>query len=188
MMKTPRLNTPPSALELAQGHPQLEEAVRRSRKIMHRKALMAAVASSVPVPGLDWAADAALLSKLIPQINREFGLSPEQIDALHPEKREQVQKAIAMVGSVLIGKLVTREMIVKLATRIGLRMTSKQAAKFVPLAGQAISASIGYAALRYLGEQHLRECVQVARQAQLLLAAPASGEETPGGNTPVRSA
>lgn len=167
-MKTMKTRTP-SALELAQGHPRLEEAVQRSRKILHRKALAAAVASSVPLPGLDWAADAALLSRLIPQINREFGLTPEQIEALHPEKRERVQKAVALVGSVLIGKLVTKEMVMKLAMQAGLRMSTKQATKFVPLAGQAISASIGYAALRYLGEQHLRECVQVARQAQLLL-------------------
>ncbi|KKW68494.1 hypothetical protein AAV94_05215 [Lampropedia cohaerens] len=161
----------PSALELAAGDPQLEAAVRRSKKLLHRKALLAAVASSVPVPGLDWAADAALLTKLIPQINREFGLSPEQIDALHPEKREQVQRAVAMVGSVLIGKVVTREMVIKLASAIGVRMTGKQVAKFVPLAGQALSASIGYAALRYLGEQHLRECVEVARSARLPLPA-----------------
>lgn len=164
-----RKKAKPSALELAQGHPRLEEAVRRSQKILHRKALTAALASSVPVPGLDWAADAALLSRLIPQINQEFGLTPDQIDALHPQKRERVQKAIAVVGSVLVGKLVTKDMVVKLATQIGLRMSSKQVARFVPLAGQVISATIGYAALRYLGEQHLRECVEVARQAQLLL-------------------
>ncbi|RMX08916.1 hypothetical protein D8I35_05855 [Corticibacter populi] len=171
---------------MAQGDPRLEAAVLRSKKILHRKALLAAVASSLPLPGLDWAADAALLTRLIPQINREFGLTPEQIDALHPEKREQVQKAVAMVGSVLVGKLVTREMVIKLATSIGLRMSGKQAAKFVPLAGQVISASIGYAALRYLGEQHLRECVEVARQAQLLL--PGNDEGANGGPAAARKA
>lgn len=159
----------PSAMHLAKGYPELEQAVARSKKILHKKALLAAVASSIPVPGLDWAADAALLTKLIPQINREFGLAPEQIDALHPEKREQVQRAVALVGSVLIGKLITQELVLKLATSIGLRMTSKQVAKFVPFAGQAISATIGYAALSYLGEQHLRECVEVAKQAQIAL-------------------
>lgn len=165
----------PSAMDLAQGNPHLEQAVARSKKILHKKALMAAVASSIPVPGLDWAADAALLTKLIPQINREFGLTPEQIDALHPEKREQVQKAVAMVGSVLIGKFITQEMVVKLATRIGVRMTSKQISKFVPFVGQAVSATIGYAALRYLGEQHVRECVEVAKQAELALPNAARG-------------
>lgn len=172
-MKFPKFGkSHPTALELAQGNAALEAAVKRSRKILHRKALMAAAASSVPIPGLDWAADAALLTKLLPQVSQQFGLTPEQLEALHPEKKERVQKAIAMVGSVMIGKLVTRDMVIKLATSIGVRMTSKQAAKFVPLAGQAISASLGYAALRYLGEQHLRDCVEVVKSANLQLPAP----------------
>ena len=40
------------------------------------------MASAVPVPGLDWAVDAALLSRLIPAINAHFGLTPEQLDRL----------------------------------------------------------------------------------------------------------
>ena len=159
----------PPAPELAKGDPALQRAIERSRKLLHRKALMGAVASAVPLPGLDWVADAALLSRLLPQISEQFGLTPQQIETLRPEKREQVQKAVSMVGSVLIGKLITREMVLKLATRIGLRLSSKQAARFVPVAGQVLSASIGYAALRYLGEQHLRDCVEVSRAAQLPL-------------------
>jgi uncharacterized protein (DUF697 family) len=54
----------------------LTGAVQHSRKLLHRRALVAAAASAVPVPGLDWAVDAALLSRLIPQINAEFGLMP----------------------------------------------------------------------------------------------------------------
>ena len=38
----------------------------------------------VPLPGLDVAADVALLTQLIPAINREFGLTPAQIEALSP--------------------------------------------------------------------------------------------------------
>jgi len=40
-------------------------------------------------------------------------------------------------------------------------------ARYVPLAGQALSALISYVAIRYLGEQQIRDCVQVCRQAQL---------------------
>ena len=42
----------------------------------------------------------------------------------------------------------------------------------MPLAGQAISAVMGYTALRYLGEEHIKDCVRVARAAQLALPAP----------------
>lgn len=162
----------PTSLQMAAGNPALAAAVQRSRKLLHRRALVAAAASAVPVPGLDWAVDAALLSRLLPQINAEFGLSAAQIDKLDPNKREQVQKAVSLVGSVLIGKLITRELVIRATQTVGLRLTTKQAAKYVPLAGQAVAATIGYATLRYLGEQHLKDCVRVVQEAQLQLPAP----------------
>ena len=162
----------PNARTLAAGDAALLAAVERGHKLLHRRALVAAAAGAVPVPGLDWAVDAALLSRLLPQINAEFGLSAQQIDQLDPHKREQVQKAVSLVGSVLIGKLVTRELVLRATQTVGLRLTTKQAAKYVPLAGQAVAATIGYATLRYLGEQHLRDCVRVVQQAQLQLPAP----------------
>ena len=158
----------PTALQLAAGHPELMAAVRRSRKTLNRRALVGAAASAVPIPGLDWAVDAALLSRLIPEINAEFGLTPDQLDRLTPHKRERVQKATAMVGSVLIGKFITRDLVIKAAQTIGVRLTAKQAAKYVPLAGQAVAALVGYAAIRYLGEEHLKDCVQVAKTVGLL--------------------
>ena len=162
----------PTALQLAEGNAVLMDAVRRSRKLLNRRALIGAAASAVPVPGLDWAVDAALLSRLVPAINAEFGLTPQQLDALPAHKREQVQKALAMVGSVLVGKLITRDLVLRMATRAGMRMTARQATKYVPLAGQAVAAVMGYTALRYLGEEHIKDCVRVAQAAQLALPAP----------------
>ncbi len=80
-----------------------------------------------------------------------------------------MRKAVAMVGTVLIGRLVTQDLVLRAARTVGLRMTAAQAARFVPLAGQAASAVMGYAALRYIGEQHIRDCVRVAQAAQLRL-------------------
>ena len=150
---------------MAAGNAELTAAVQRSRRLLHRRALAAAAVSVVPLPGLDWAMDAALLTRLLPQISAEFGLTAEQIDQLDPKRREQVQKAVGLVGSVLIGKLITREVIVRLTRSLGLRLTTRQLAKYVPLAGQALAAVMGYATLRYLGEQHLRDCVLVVQQS-----------------------
>lgn len=164
----------PSARTLAAGDAPLLAAVERAHRLLHRRALVAAAAGTVPVPGLDWAVDAAMLSRLIPLINAEFGLSPQQLDQLTPHKREQVQKAVSMVGSVLIGKFISRELVLRATQAVGLRLSAKQAAKYVPLAGQAVAAALGYATLRYLGEQHLRDCVRVVQQAQLILPEPAA--------------
>ena len=157
----------PTALQMASDDASLAAAVVRSRKLLNKRAMVAAAASAVPVPGLDWAVDAAMLSKLIPEINREFGLTPQQLDQLDPTKREQVQKAVTLVGSVLIGKFISRDLVLKAATKIGMRLTTKQLAKYVPFAGQIVAATVGYAAIRYLGEEHMKDCIRVARQAQL---------------------
>ena len=79
---------------------------------------------------------------------------------------------MAVVGSMLIGRFITRDLVVRVASIVGKRLTVKQATKYVPLAGQAISAVIGYTAIRYLGEQHIRDCVQVCKSANLQLPAP----------------
>lgn len=157
----------PTALKMAQDDTAMQEAVKRSRKLLHKRALLAGAASAVPVPGLDWAVDAAMLSKLIPEINKEFGLTPQQLDSLTPQKREQVQKAVMMVGSVLIGKLISKELVLAAATQIGLRLTAKQLAKYVPFAGQIVAATVGYATIRYLGEEHMKDCIRVAQKAGL---------------------
>ena len=157
----------PNALNMASEDAALQAAVKRSRKLLNKRAMVAAVASAVPIPGLDWAVDAALLSKLIPEINKEFGLTPQQLDQLSPHKREQVQRAVTMVGSVLIGKLISRDLVIKAATKIGMRLTTRQLAKYVPFAGQIVSAAVGYAAIRYLGEEHMKDCIRVAKQAKL---------------------
>lgn len=183
----------PSAIELAQGDPALIAAVLRSRKLIARKAIMSAAASAVPLPGIDWAADAALLSRLVPQISNEFGLSVTQIDQLAPQKQERIQKAATTVGALLVGRLVTRELLIALAKHAGIRLSAKQATKYVPIAGQAVSAILGYAALRALGEQHIKDCVRVARAAQHLLPAPvaaalqAGGEASNGATTTPKS-
>ena len=156
----------PTALNMAANDTAMQDAVKRSRKMLHKRALLAGAVSAVPIPGLDWAVDAAMLSKLIPEINKEFGLTPQQLDNLTPKKREQVQKAVTMVGSVLIGKLISRDLVIAAATKIGMRLTTKQLAKYVPFAGQIVAATVGYAAIRYLGEEHMKDCIRVAQQAQ----------------------
>jgi uncharacterized protein (DUF697 family) len=156
-------------LQLDDHNPALAERVRYCRRLLNHRALVAAAASAVPVPGLDWAVDAALLSKLVPEINRQFGLTPDQLDKLPHHKREQVQKAVGAIGSMLVGKFITRDLVLRFAGKVGMRMSAKQAARYVPFAGQVISALVGYTAIRYLGEEHIRDCIRVVQEANLPL-------------------
>jgi hypothetical protein len=124
----------------------------------------------VPVPGLDWLTDVGVLLKVIPEINEKFGLTPEQIERLAPDRQVVVFKAISAGGSVLIGRLVSRELILTVLKIVGIRLTVQQAAKVVPIAGQAVSAAVTFSALKYVCEQHIRQCIDVSRQ--LALPAP----------------
>lgn len=151
--------------------PGIEAIAASCRRLVNKRALFAAGVAMVPVPGLDWVTDVGVLVKLLPDINRAFGLSPEQIERLAPERRLVVYKAISTGGGLLVGRLVTRELVLGLLKMVGVRLTAQQAAKYVPLAGQAVSAALTFSALKYVCDQHIQQCEAVARQ--LLLPAPA---------------
>ena len=150
--------------------PEIEATVRRCRRMVSQRALVAAGVATVPIPGIDWVTDVGILVKLLPRINEAFGLSPEQVERLSPERRLVVYKAISAGGAMVIGKVITRDLVLRLLKVVGIRLTTQQAAKYVPLAGQAVSAVLTYTALRYVCEQHIRQCAEVARQ--LALPAP----------------
>ncbi len=46
-------------------------------------------------------------------------------------------------------------------------MAAKQVSKFVPILGTDTAAALGYAALRFLGEQHIRDCIRVAQSSDV---------------------
>jgi uncharacterized protein (DUF697 family) len=133
------------------------------RKLVTRRALVSAGASVVPLPGIDLAVDVTMLVRMLDEVNQRFGLTPDQIDRLAPERRLFAYKAAMAVGSALIGRVVTRELVIRLLRTVGVRLSAKQAAKYVPFAGQAVAASLSFAALKALGDRHVEDCVLVAQ-------------------------
>lgn len=129
--------------------------------------MFAAGVAVLPVPGLDWLTDVGVLVKLLHEINAAFGLSPAQIERLAPERRLMLMRAISAGGAMLVGRIVTRDLVLALLRRVGVRLTVQQAAKFVPFAGQAVSAALTFSALKFVCDQHIRQCTAVARQLGL---------------------
>ena len=165
-----------AAWSVVPGTPrEIDSVVRDCRRLVNKRSLVAAGVAVVPLPGIDWITDVATLMKLIPEINEAFGLTPAQVERLAPDRRVVVYKAISAGGGMLVGKLVTKELVIKMLRLVGVRLTTQQAAKYVPLAGQAISAALTYSSLRYVCEQHIQQCAAVSRQ--LLLPAPALAEQ-----------
>jgi hypothetical protein len=157
----------------------LQAIARRCRRRVTQRALLAAGVAMVPVPGLDWVTDIGLLMRLLPEISAEFGLTEAQIERLAPDRRVVVYKAISAAGGLLVGKVITRELVLRVLRMVGVRLSAQQAAKFVPIAGQALSAALTFSSLQYVCEQHIRQCMAVARQLQL--PAPEPTEATPAG-------
>ena len=148
----------------------VEAVVRQCRRLVNKRALLAAGVAVVPIPGVDWVTDVAILLRLIPDINRAFGLTPEQVERLAPDRRLAVYKAVSAGGGLLVGKLVTRELVMQLLRLVGVRLTTQQAAKYVPIAGSAVSALLTFSSLKFVCEQHIQQCVSVSHQ--LMLSAP----------------
>ncbi|HWH84693.1 MAG TPA: hypothetical protein VNU71_20895 [Burkholderiaceae bacterium] len=146
---------------------QIDSVVRQCRRLVTKRALIAAGVAVVPLPGIDWITDVAVLMKLIPEINAAFGLTPEQVERLAPDRRLVVYKTISAGGGMLVGRLVTRDLIMRLLRLVGVRLTTQQAAKYVPIAGQAVSAALTFSSLKFVCEQHIQQCASVARQIMI---------------------
>lgn len=142
----------------------------RCRQRVRQRALLAAGVAMVPLPGIDWVTDVGVLVRLLPEISAAFGLSAEQVERLSPQRKLVVYKALSAAGGMVLGRVVTREVVMLLLKTVGVRLTTQQAAKVVPVAGQLVSAALTFSALRYVCEQHIRQCEAVARQ--LMLPAP----------------
>jgi uncharacterized protein (DUF697 family) len=146
---------------------QIAAVAAQCRRMVSRRALLAAGVAVVPVPGLDWLTDVAILVKLLPDINKAFGLTPEQVERLSPDRKLVVFKAISAGSAMLVGRVVTRELVMNLLRVLGVRLTAQQAVKYVPVAGQAASAALTYGALRWVCEQHIKQCIAICEQLKL---------------------
>jgi uncharacterized protein (DUF697 family) len=159
-----------SELVLLPTAPTDIDAVRtRCLALVRRRAALSAGVAAVPLPGIDVVADLASFASMIEDINGAFGLTPEQIDRLQPRMRIAAYEAVGTLGGMLVGKLVTKELVLKVLQKMGARLAAKSMAKVVPLAGQIASAAIGFALFRKMGNQHVEACVRVVREVAVKL-------------------
>ena len=142
----------------------IERVRERCRAIVRKRAAFSAGVSVIPLPGVDVVADLSSFAVMVEEINQAFGLAPEQIDRLQPRMRIAAYQAVAALGGTLVGKLVTKELVLKVLQKSGAKLAAKSAAKIVPLAGQVASAAIGFALFRQMGYQHVEACTRVVRE------------------------
>ena len=148
--------------------PRTIEELDRVRHECHgmvtARAGLSSGAAIVPIPGVDIAADIGLLLQLLPEINRRFGLSPEQVGQYDGQTKMFIANLIIEMGSKAAGKVLTKEIIMQLLKRVGVRVTAKQVVKYIPFLGQAVAAALSFGAMKLVGDQHVTECYELAKR------------------------
>lgn len=143
---------------------ELEKVKEECFSMVTNRSAASAAAAVAPVPGVDIGADVIMLMEMIPAINKKFGLSPEQIEGLDPQIKKMILVAVTSIGSELIAKQVTKQVIVSLLKTVGVRVATKQVAKYIPFVGTAIAATVSFTAMKYLGNTHVEDCFNVCER------------------------
>ena len=84
--------------------------------------------------------------------------------------REEVKRrALLSAGAVMAGKSVTGVAALTIAKQLGSRWCAGKTARWVPIVGQGAAAALSYGLVKWLGEQHVRECLAVRSRVAALL-------------------
>ena len=141
------------------------------RKMVTRRALISAGAAVVPIPGADLVADVGLLTNLLPAVSKRFELDHEKVEKLDPNRAQQILVIASSLGNGVIGRLVTKELVIKLLRRVGMRVATASAAKYVPVVGSALAGGLSFGAMKLVGNAHIDDCYKTAR-AMIVEAPP----------------
>lgn len=153
----------PVAKQTIDTNVNLEKIRLDAKEMVKSRAKISAGVAIIPVPFLDVAIDVAMLSKLLPEITRKFGLEDELERAYTEEQRKQnMMDKIMAVGSLVAARGVVN----KTVQGFGGRIIGKQVAKYVPLGGQIVAATIGYMIFKKIADDHVEECYKIAKAAQ----------------------
>ncbi len=68
----------------------------------------------------------------------------------------------------------SQTVVAALVKRVGIRLVGAQAAKFVPILGQAVAASISFGAMKLAGDRHADDCYETAKRTLLAPALPSA--------------
>lgn len=142
----------------------LEKIKVECEELVAKQAKISAGVAILPVPLLDMAVDAGLLSKLLPDISERFGLvdSSKKVNLNEQSNFDQYKdRAMEFAGMV-----VSRGIAKKTFQGFGSRIITKQITKFVPFGGQIVSGTIGYLMFKKIANAHIESCYQTAKNLQ----------------------
>ena len=147
---------------------ELSKVRRRCRSLVTRRAAISGTLVVLPVPGIDVAIDVYLLVEVLKRINKEFHLAPEDIALLEENHRIVVYEGVKGMGQTLIGKMITADLVTKIAGKMLSQQAGIKFLKYLPLVGQAAAGTISFVIFKWICEQHIRQCYQLAHNTRLI--------------------
>ena len=144
----------------------LEKVKAQCQALVKKRAKYSAGAAVVPVPFLDVAIDAGLLTSLLPEISERFGLIEDRESAIDLESRDVHWKELKNRAVDFAGLMATRGVVKKTVQGFGGRIVAKQVTKFIPLGGQMVAATMGYMIFKKIAFDHINECYKLAKDIQ----------------------
>jgi uncharacterized protein (DUF697 family) len=125
--------------------------------LVHIYAGLAAANALDPIPGVDVAVDVGLLLALFKEIRDDYG-----IDDAALRKVEVLVPTLAPLANQVVD-WATKEGLMLLLKRFAARETTKEVAKYIPIVGQAIAASLGFAITESAGSHYNDQCFEIAK-------------------------
>lgn len=144
----------------------LDKIRRECQELVKSRAKISAGMATLPVPFLDVAVDATLLTKLLPEISERFGLIEKKSDAANLNNKDDRFNSFKNSLLSFGGLIATRGIVKKTFQGFGGRIISKQVNKYVPLGGTMVAATMSYMIFKKIAFNHIDECYTLAKRLQ----------------------
>ena len=164
---------------------ELDRVRDECKSMVTRRCVVSAGAAAVPLPGVDVAVDIGLLATLLPNISERFGVDQSSLSKLDPEITRQMLVIATSLGNNLIGQLVTKELIMVLLKKMGVRVATKSVMKYIPIIGSVMSASISFGMMKLVGNRHVDDCYKTMRS--IIEGAQAKSADAEAADAPISS-
>lgn len=144
----------------------LDKIRRECQELVKSRAKVSAGMATLPVPFLDVAVDATLLTKLLPEISERFGLIEKKADVAHLDSKDARFNSFKDSLLSFGGLVATRGIAKKTFQGFGGRIISKQVSKYIPFGGSMVAATMSYMIFKKIAFAHIEECYTLAKRLQ----------------------
>lgn len=165
----------PPQLPIATTHLESDTSIRKIEELnlirqeclslATQRSLISAGASALPIPLLDIITDIVIIYRLIPEINRKFGLDHGQIDQYDAKTKEIITKSLIIAGgskACMVGIKMTYRVLFTRMTKYAGRYLVREVANFIPMVDIAVGGIIGFTTTKLILDSHINMCHKVA--------------------------